>query len=135
MSNYFEDADKNSERKSLQEQLRLNSVNRQEEFQKQIQERNSVINRMTEDDVRYYQKLKKEEISKDKDLEEYIEQKTLVFEMKQRLKHQKDFDEMQNAEYGKKSSTIVTHGNLGIMKKSIAKAKRIQLTKRGTALD
>ncbi|AMD21269.1 HEL011Cp [Eremothecium sinecaudum] len=84
-----DDQSQKTERKTLLEQLRLNSIKKQEDFQRQIHQQNSLINRISQEDIEHYEKLKKDELIKKQETQEYIDEKLSKFEVKQERKQRR----------------------------------------------
>ncbi|AET41386.1 Fyv6p Ecym_8091 [Eremothecium cymbalariae DBVPG len=129
MSDDF-DAETKPECKSLQEQLRLNSINKQAEFQRQIEERNSMINRMSFEDVKYYEKLKDDALKKEQETKEFLDGQVRLFEKKQQKIHA---NATKKPEHIDLNSSGISDGKkflvdkLGVIKKPASKRKKIRL--------
>ncbi|SCU85535.1 LADA_0D08108g1_1 [Lachancea dasiensis] len=72
---------KTKERLTLQDQLRLNAILKQEEFTALVKDRNS-FNRLSVEDKQFYQDLQARARQSDQDMEEYLARQTRDFERK-----------------------------------------------------
>ena len=68
-------------RKSLHDQLRTNANNQQKEFKNKVR-RKEKFNRLSKEEVEFFQKIEDEQTTKEKELRDYLNEKTLSFERK-----------------------------------------------------
>ncbi|AGO09960.1 AaceriAAL031Wp [[Ashbya] aceris (nom. inval.)] len=122
-----------SDTTSLQAQLRQNAIRKQEQFQQEIQERNSMVNRMSEQALQYFDQLHKAESSKKEELQAYIDENLKAFEKKQKRTH----TPARNARSGTNNVASetpkvapVAKKKLGIVKKSAPGKSKIRLAAR-----
>ncbi|SCU87759.1 LAFA_0E08636g1_1 [Lachancea sp. 'fantastica'] len=78
---------KTKERLTLQEQLRLNAILKQENFNALVKDRNS-FNRLSEDAVNFYKKLREKNETEKKSLEQSLELETRSFDQKKQALEQ-----------------------------------------------
>lgn len=72
---------KDIEKKSLHEQLKLNALTKQQQFNRLVKEKNS-FNRLNKDEIEYCVKLKTEELHKERELNQYLEDRLREFDSK-----------------------------------------------------
>ncbi|CUS22325.1 LAQU0S05e02850g1_1 [Lachancea quebecensis] len=77
------------ERLTLQEQLRLNAITKQEEFSSLVKDRNS-FNRLSKEDVNFYESLRRRAQLENQNLEEFLERNTREYDKRkaQALAHE-----------------------------------------------
>lgn len=71
-------------RKSLQEQLRANAIKKQREFKKLVKKKES-FNKLSKQELDYFQKIRAEEAKKDNELNNYLHNKINEFEIKKNI--------------------------------------------------
>ncbi|SCV02869.1 LAME_0H05864g1_1 [Lachancea meyersii CBS 8951] len=74
---------KTKERLTLQEQLRLNAILKQEDFNALVKDRNS-FNRLSVEDIEFYENLRKKAQSQKHNLEQSLEQQSRNFETRKK---------------------------------------------------
>lgn len=77
----FETECKRRERKSLREQLRSNAINKQKDFNQLVKERDS-FNRLSQEELDFFQKIKDDEKQKERDLTLYLEKQATEYEQR-----------------------------------------------------
>lgn len=70
---------RNKERLTLQEQLRLNAITKQEEFNSLVKDRNS-FNRLSKEDIEFYESLRTKAEMQNRGLQEYLDKNSQDFE-------------------------------------------------------
>lgn len=78
----FEAECKRKERKSLRDQLRANAINKQKEFNGLVKEHDN-FNRLSSEELLYYNKLKDTERKKEQELQAYLDKESQGFEERQ----------------------------------------------------
>ncbi|SCU96071.1 LANO_0E12376g1_1 [Lachancea nothofagi CBS 11611] len=72
---------KTKERLTLQDQLRLNAITKQEEFGALVKDRNS-FNRLSSEDIEFYENLRKKADLAHRDMEQFLDRQAREFEQK-----------------------------------------------------
>ncbi|AAS50335.1 AAL031Wp [Eremothecium gossypii ATCC 10895] len=126
-----EDEVDESDTTSLQAQLRQNAIRKQEQFQQEIQERNSMVNRMSAEALQYFNQLHKAECSKKEELQTYIDENLKVFEKKQKRAQaptkNNERSSSTHAALEEHKAASVTKKKLGIVKKGAPRKTKIRL--------
>lgn len=120
---------KTKERLTLQDQLRLNAITKQEEFSSLVKDRNS-FNRLSKQDVEFYESLQRRAQLENQSLEEFLEKNTREYDKKkaQVLAHESGRPEsvptrvQVPAKITKKRSMPSKNGIKGVIKKKKSKS-------------
>ncbi|CCE64642.1 hypothetical protein TPHA_0I01350 [Tetrapisispora phaffii CBS 4417] len=121
-------------RKSLRTQLRNNAIKRQKKYNNLVKEKD-IFNRMSTSEIEYYNKLKNDKASKEKELDEQVSKEALGYERKKlRLLNPKKTEAIPNTEspLTKRQNNF---GNLGIVKKKKKINVRINIAKNSSLTD
>ncbi|CCF58662.1 hypothetical protein KAFR_0F00650 [Kazachstania africana CBS 2517] len=113
----FEAERQRRNRKSLREQLRANAINKQREFKSLVKEREG-FNRLSKEELDFFQKTKEKEDAKEEELSKFLEEKGSEFERKKK-RFQRASDTTKSSITSEKAGPSMPSkkGHLGIVKK------------------